>query len=526
MSKFNTGTIRPATFSPIQTEVVPSGPNHYGTPGHSRSAKSELFLLAVANMVSQDTFYEQAKARDSRYVELIRSVTIEDQGWVAAFLPWLRKSANMRSASIVGAAEHAKACLDNQLAGSRSVVAGVQQRADEPGELLAYWTSKYGRALPKPVKRGIADGAARLYNERSLLKYDAAGKGYRFGDVLELVHAENRTDWQGDLFRHAIDRRHNRDNPIPESLSVLRNRDKLMGLPVAERRALLAQDDVSDILLDAGMTWEALAGWLQGPMDAEAWSAAIPSMGYMARLRNLRNFDEAGLDDERAGNVAEYLADPGQVAKSRQFPFRFLSAHRAVPSLRWGHALEKALQASLANVPALSGRTLIVVDRSPSMFPGYHFSTVNSSDMSCADQAAVFGVALALRASAPTLVLYGGESREVSVPKAGSLLRVVDSLGQAISYTDTAGAVRRHYSGHDRVVIVTDEQTATADVGSVVPDHVPVYTWNLAGYQKGHGQSGSTQRHTFGGLTDQAFSLISLLEAGHNAAWPWEQSEG
>ena len=41
--------------------------------------------------------------------------------------------------------------------------------------------------------------------------------------------------------------------------------------------------------------------------------------------------------------VARGCTDPEQVAKSRQFPFRFLSAYRAVPSLRWAYPLEKAL---------------------------------------------------------------------------------------------------------------------------------------------------------------------------------------
>ena len=118
-------------------------------------------------------------------------------------------------------------------------------------------------------------------------------------------------------------------------------------------------------------------------------------------------------------------------------------------------------------------------------------------------------------------LMAGGTSKEIKVPKAGALLRLVDSLGDPISYTDTAGAVRAHYQGHDRVVIVTDEQTATANVSDVVPAHVPVYTWNLGGYQHGHAPSGSANRHTFGGLTDQAFRLIPLLEAGRNAAWPW-----
>ena len=39
----------------------------------------------------------------------------------------------------------------------------VLQRADEPGELLAYWLAAHGRAVPKPVKRGVADAAVRLY---------------------------------------------------------------------------------------------------------------------------------------------------------------------------------------------------------------------------------------------------------------------------------------------------------------------------------------------------------------------------
>jgi hypothetical protein len=54
----------------------------------------------------------------------------------------------------------------------------------------------------------------------------------------------------------------------------------------------------SDRLAAAGVTWEALAGWLQGPMDKAAWEAIIPSMGVMALARNLRNFDEAGVSDD------------------------------------------------------------------------------------------------------------------------------------------------------------------------------------------------------------------------------------
>src|SRR4029077_5699194 len=132
-----------------------------------------------------------------------------------------------------------------------------------------------------------------------------------------------------------------------------------------------------------------------GVSKRDLWAALIPSMGYMALLRNLRNFDDAGVPDGIAAAVAARLTDPEQVAKSRQFPFRFLSAYRAVPSLRWAYPLERALNLSLANVPALGGRTLVLVDRSLSMGDA---KMSGRAEMVWADAAAVFGAAIAQRA--------------------------------------------------------------------------------------------------------------------------------
>ncbi|MFD9741389.1 TROVE domain-containing protein [Umezawaea sp. NPDC059074] len=522
MAKFNAGATKTAVVSPITSERTASARTHEGGAGFVRDARSELFLLAVANMVGERTFYESGGARDERYADLVHEVTTTDPEWVVRFLRWLRTEANMRSASLVGAAEFTWARLVTGESGlSRQVVDSVLQRADEPGELLAYWTSVHGRAIPKPVKRGVADAVRRLYTERALAKWDSAARGFRFGDVLDLTHPSATDTRQGDLYRHALNVRHRRDEPVPSSLGLLTARAELLALPVAERRALFSRPTAAAELRRAGLTWESVAGWLHGPLTAAVWEALIPSMGYMALLRNVRNFDEAGVSDEVAAGVAATLADPEEVARSRQFPFRFLAAYRAAPSLRWGQALERALAASLATVPALGGRTLICVDRSPSMFPGYHFSTKVTSDISCADQAAVFGLALALRAEQATTVVYGGTSRVVKVAKGGSLLKAVNGLGPAIDYTDTAGAVRAHFAGHDRVVVITDEQSATADAAAGVPADVPVYVWNLAGYRHGNTPAGGANRHTFGGLSDAAFRMVPLLEAGRSADWPF-----
>ncbi|MFE0794805.1 TROVE domain-containing protein [Streptomyces mutabilis] len=554
MSRFNTRAARPAVHSPVTTTGEKTR-THEGATGYLRDTKSELFLLAVSNFVGQETFYERGGDRDDRYTQLVRTLAVTDPAWCVDFLRWLRSDGNMRTAALVGAAEFVKGRLDATSAGdlqpdvraenengggwNRQAIDAVLQRADEPGEMLGYWTSRYGRRLPKPVKRGIADAVQRLYTERSLLKYDTDSKGYRFGDVLNLVHAspDPAKPWQGDLFKHALDRRHgNADqlDQIPEHLTVLRKRANLMSMAVEHRRLFV--EDNAERLAQAGMTWEALAGWLQGPMDKQAWEAIIPSMGVMALARNLRNFDEAGVSDEVAAQICARFTDPEQVAKSRMFPFRWWAAYKHAPSLRWAHALEQALGHSLTNVPRLKGTTLILVDRSPSMFPGYHFSTPNTSDITLAEQAAVFGAALALRAEKPTLVEFGGGSKKLDVTKGGSVLKHIEAFGQ-IGGTDIPAAVKAHWFAHDRIVIVTDEQTRPGwlpsnmwghggmretAIDDLVPKSTAVYMWNMAGYKPGAMLSGKSGRHTFGGLTDHAFRMIPLLEDGRDGAWPWE----
>ncbi|WP_052851164.1 TROVE domain-containing protein [Streptomyces avicenniae] len=522
MARFNVRTARTAPTSPV-TSTGARTSTYEGGSGHRRDARSELFLLAVANLVGQETFYEDRATRDDRYTTLLRQAAVDDPAWTAGLLGWLRGDANMRTAALVGAAEFAHARLQAGAHGhTRQAVASVLRRADEPGELLALWTARYGRAVPKPVKRGIADAVRALWTERSLLKYDTALRGFRFGDVLELTHPapDPERPWQGDLFRHAIDRRHGRDQEIPARLTMLRARAELMAHPVRQRRLLVHSEGAAETLRRAGMTWEALAGWLQGPMDAAAWEAVIPSMGYMALLRNLRNFDATGVGDKAAEAVAARLADPEEVAASRQFPFRFLAAHREARSLRWAWPLERALGHATARVPALPGRTLVLVDRSGSMFHAMSEKT----GLTYADAAAVFGTTVAQRAADADLVAFGTTSHRIDLTRGESALPVLERFG-ALGGTETAEAVRLHYRGHDRVLIVTDEQTGygrRSDPGDVVPERVPLYTWNLVGYYAGHAPSGGRNRHTFGGLTDHAFRAVPLLEAGRSAAWPWE----
>jgi hypothetical protein len=56
-------------------------------------------------------------------------------------------------------------------------------------------------------------------------------------------------------------------------------------------------------------------------------------------------------------------------------------------------------------------------------------------------------------------------------------------------------------------------------IDDLIPKSTPLYMWNFVGYQQRATPSGSGNRHTLGGLTDNAFKLIPILEAGRDATW-------
>lgn len=531
MAKFNRRAAPAPASGPVRTTTrVPATRTFEGGAAYLREPRGELLLFALTNMVGEASYYEAAQDRDRRFRDLVHDIAAEDPLWMTGFVGWLRDAAGMRSASLVAAAEAVFARLTLGLHGmNRGIVDAALQRPDEPGEFLAYWTTAHGRNLPKPVKRGVADAAARLYTERALLKYDTAARDFRFADVLELTHAAPSAEkpWQGALFRHAIDRRHGRGDDVPSALRMIAANRALHDAAADDPAVLLD----ADRLRGAGMTWEDVLS-LAGPRlpKARVWEAIVPSMGVMALIRNLRNLDEAGVSDDVAERVARRIADPAAIRASRLFPYRFLAAYRSAPSQRWGHALDKALSASTANLPALPGRTLVLVDTSGSMS-----SRVSArSTVTHADIGALFGVGLAHRGADVDLVGFAnGHFAHPVHARGGSVLRDIEGFcrrnGEVGHGTETVRALRAAYDGHDRVVLVSDMQAfrhAGADAGGLsvseaVPATVPVFGVNTSGYAPTVIAAGTPNRHEIGGFSDKLFTLMDVLDRGFDAGWPW-----
>lgn len=621
MTKLNTG--RRLQTAPLQTEKVPTGKTHEGGAGFEREDKTQLFMGCTTTFAGEGSFYETPEQHDARMISLIRDIAAEDFAWVEGFLPWLRQDAFIRTSAVMLAAEvaHALNGKDHMTMRVAKVVDGSMARADEVTEIVAYCLSHFG-VVPVAVRKGCELAMLRLWRERSVLRWDKPDRPVRFADVIEIVHpnprkvkaprdlvlthkqyegwhsAEAAADYEAGhsrhldvLFKYLLDERHHNDRSAAftedsEGKPVLRaiaDRIELSALTPKERhayaaKALDSREGWEDRRLRraAAGQWEFIKSWLgEGAKDLKTaltdrqqWELVFPWMGYEAVLKNLRNFDRAGIKPEMIKAVQDRLADPEQIAFSRQLPFRFLTAHLNTTSAYWLMTLEEALTTSIRNVPFMRGRGLIMIDMSGSMQntlaqPRHRTGGVTRRDSDSnvptrMQAAALFAMALALRnvgkvqvfgfADPPgeTRYYWGRQEKKFDgnvefehIEQGQSLLRLMDFVVSQVGVVGYGTAVeqnlRKVYDGHDWVAIFSDEQTipggpgwsghgiggVIGDITRVVPPEVPVFGWNLAGYSHGAFPTGG-RRFALAGLNDSSFEMMRRLMEGHSAKWPWE----
>jgi hypothetical protein len=280
-------------------------------------------------------------------------------------------------------------------------------------------------------------------------------------------------------------------------------------------------------LKEGGVTWEQFGGMLQGPWSAKAWEAIIPTMGYMALLRNLRNFEAAGISKKMQAEVIKTISSKTNVQRSRQLPFRFLSAYKSMNSSTYLQALEDALDYACLNIPEFEGTTLILIDKSASM----NSLLSSKSSMQLWEVGALFGAAVATKCEGTDVAIFGDTSKRITIPNGASTLRSIDYLrpNNGVGHgTNIWGSVLEQYEDHDRVVIFTDLQDnwnglSYGRAWNVEKfSHIPfIHYFDIGGYgQAPPLEAGTTGRYQYGGFSDATFKLMALLET-QNAGWPF-----
>lgn len=401
----------------------PTPVTNEGAPAARIGPEQELRRTVAACMLWEDGFYESGVSVADRIKSLVPKCR---PSFVAACAFEARTKMKLRHAPLLLVREMARHPEHRILVAK--LLPDVIQRADELAEFVSiYWADKKDQPLSKQVKTGLA-AAFGKFNEYQLAKYNRDG-AVKLRDVLFLCHAKPKNAEQEALWKRLIDGK-------------------------------LQTPDTWEVALSAGADKKESFERLM--IDGK--------LGALAFLRNLRNMREAGITEELVTGYAS------AVDIARVLPFRFIAAARAVP--QWENILEPMMLRACDGREKLSGHTKVLLDVSGSMdAPVSAKSDIQRIDAAC-------GVAILLRELCESVEVFTFSEKVVQVaPRRGFALRDAIVSSQPHQGTHMGAAVTAINGGCDRLIVLTDEQSA---------DKVPApagrgYVINVASNKNGVG---------------------------------------
>ena len=499
-----------------------------GGQGFKMTPEMELYACTCASILTQQYYTPNTNDQINKIKTLIRKC---DPVFVAQLAVYAREQMNLRTIPMVLTVELAKCHKGDNLV--RRLASRVISRADEITELLSYYVKansldpkfievKGGHNVEKKVyklsnqlRKGVADAFFK-FDEYQFAKYNRGGE-IKMRDALFLTHPKPRTEAQKVLFEK------------------------------------IAQNNLS-----TPYTWETqLSKAGQEGKDKKAvWEELIQSgkIGYMAMLRNLRNFLDAGVSEVWLNKVADRIADPNEVRNSKQFPFRFLSAYRSIGGGPAGHmhywgddhitisntsvftpilleALEKAVLVSIENIPMLANNTVLVAtDVSGSMQ-----STISEkSTIQNYDIGALLGMLVQARVPNSVIGMFGDNWKVLTDAPVENVLAATNEVHsregevgyQTHGYKVLSWALRLKKT-FDRVFIFTDGQMygrGNSDLRGVnekwklykstINPYAKLYLFNLGSYGQTPIDLKQDDVHMITGWNDSIFNILESIEKG------------
>lgn len=455
--------------------------NKSGHAAYKMTDKAKLVTQVLTSFFNEAKFYGDNSAEMQ---ETIKRVIEREPEFVAKLAVFARREFNMRSVSHVLAAYLAHEVNGKPYA--RRTIEAICLRGDDATEVLAFYLDTFGKPIPNSLRRALKHVLGR-FDGYTLAKYKGDGKTVKMRDLVNVCRPK-----PGDRFRSAY------------------------------------YKELLEGTIEQPETWEV---WLSKYGNTQqAWVELIASgrIGYMAILRNLRNILKAN-----PGNLEDALGRlsyPENVRKSKQLPFRFLAAYKAVQDIassRVLEALEKACAASVANMERLPGLTVIAVDMSGSM--GSPVSA--KSETRCFEIGALLGL-IANRICEDS-VFYTFRFNAIKVPVSASApLLYSASLFSCGGGTNMAAPFERMIKSGvkaDRVIVISDNecncenswwgsktvQAAADEYRRRTGCDCWVHAIDLMGY--GTQQFAGPKTNIIAGWSEKVFDFIRLAEQGEGS---------
>ncbi len=485
--------------------------NYEGAPAYTDSPEMALYGATVTSTLNP-RFYEPSS---SDYITKIRTLIPKVTPlFILKLAIYARSKMYMRSSPLVLLVEYIKYCNDNGIdvhpLTSRAIIATIQ-RADELYEILGYYKQA----------NGIKDGITKLSHA---LRKGVANAFHKFDEYQFAKY--NRPVYPG--LRDAMFLTH----PSPQPLKYGQD-----GKAHLFRK--IADDD-----LKTPYTWETQLS--ERGNTAEVWAELIESdkLPYMALLRNLRNILKAETPYHHLTLVGKMLTDLERVKRSRQFPFRFLSAYRELKAEPYTgarvllDALEEAFNMSSANIPIADDEAVVIAcDTSGSMqTPISPRSKIQQFDIGL-----VLGMALSLRLPNCITGMFGDHwipiqfSSHALLEAADEMHRREGEAGYSTYGHKVLDWITRNGKAVDKVFFFTDSQMYgyrglysmhRGDVNTTLESwkavkHVnpgaKLYFFDLSGYGDTPISTLDKDVWKISGWSDKVFDVLARIDKGGDA---------
>jgi 60 kDa SS-A/Ro ribonucleoprotein len=385
----------------MQLNTIKRSPiyNNEGIIAKHINYEQALRRSVMACMLWENSFYEDGISIAERITALVDEVKDVK---VAAIAVEAREKFKLRHAPLLIIAQ--LAAKKNKTPGLvKETLAKVIQRPDEITEFLAIYWRKGKCPLSGQVKKGLAI-AFQKFDEYALAKYNRDG-AVKLRDALFLCHAKPKDEQQEILWKKLVNNE-------------------------------LATPDTWEVSLSSG--GDKSAEWLRLLLEKK--------LGALALLRNLRNMKEAGI---HKNIVASALVE---MKTEKILPFRFISAARAIPE--WEEIIEPAMLRCLEGAEKMHGKTVLLVDTSPSM----NAAISAKSDLSRKDAALALAILLREICSDVRICAFSTACKAVP-PRRGFALG--DAIKTAVESSGTLlGSAISNVSGwYNRLIVITDEES-------------------------------------------------------------------
>lgn len=491
-----------------------------GSSNSKMSPEMELYFIVCTSMLTPTYYIPNTNDQLNRLKARIKQV---NPLFVAKLAIYAREKMYLRTIPMVLTAELTKIHNGDSLI--RKLTGRIIQRADEITSMLEIYTKANQRISKKPsegatkvlnklsnqLRKGIGDAFLK-FDEYQFAKYNRK-KDITLLDALRLVH------------------------PKPDN---------------ADRSKLFKK--IKENTLKIPYTWEVelTKAGQEGRDKGEVWEELIKSgkLGYMALLRNLRNFLTTNVSEVALQMVAERLSDPKQIKRSKQLPFRFLSAYRMLagnPTYRsWGgsvhenqipnidnnflpiilDALEVATLYSADNIPSFNDADILLAsDVSGSM----QITISEKSVIQNYDIGALLMMLVQTKCASSNVGMFGDNWKVLDDLPMENVLRATNDIHKRegeVGYSTNGYKVlewaNENNIKYDRIMMFTDCQMYGGNINKQWDEYkekypkAKLYLFNLQPYGQVPLKIKNNDVYLISGWSDKIFDALDSLEKGQD----------